>query len=82
MPHVVDPPHPPMNMAIRSSVEAKPPHAEKLALPYPVPVMIDTALKLACRIATETGMPSLLRYQIRTTTTDARSARNQRTWGS
>ena len=46
IPHVVDPAHPPINMSIKKKINGKFPHWSNSLVTYPVPVKIETTLKI------------------------------------
>ena len=67
---------------INNMVVENPPHDAKLAVPYPVPVMTETALKLARRIELSQLLPDLLRSTVIRITTRIVRTRNHLTCGS
>ena len=79
---MVEPAHPPINIIINSMVVENPPHKAKLAVPYPVPVITETALKLARRIELSQLLPDLPRSIVIRITTKIVRARNHHTCGS
>ena len=62
---------------------ANEPQTPKSSVAYPVPVMIDTTLKLPCRTAVDVVQPAVVISPITIITTKASSRpKNQRTWVS